>query len=156
MEILFVILTMIVILWGVYFLTRRMLQFFFDRNPQDHLTRYFKRFPDIRLEQVNNVSNRIIEPPLDFSAWEMVATFAYMLSKEIVSDTLRAAISFGDQGWEEKYRFDFFDKMEQTARAIALHGKGRDARDLGRLGQRIAKHYMVDEWEERFASRLYG
>ena len=153
MEMLFRILAVMVSFSGVYLIIRGILQMLFSDKRKDHLTRYFKRFQDVQLNQVKEVSNRRIKPPADFSSWEMVATFVHMLSRDIVTDTLQVAILFGEQEWKEKYNYEFYEKLDQTARTFSHQGRKKDARNIFRFGQLLAEHNNTKEWTERFAQR---
>lgn len=153
MEFLLLLAAAILIIKGGPLAIRSLRRFMFSRYRGDHVARHFGKIPGIRLELVKEVSNRRNNPPTDFSAWEVLATFAYMLSREDVASVFQVAKLFGDQGWKGKYNIELLDKLEQTALAFSAKNHKKHTRKLFQFGQRIAEKYQIDDWAERFAKR---
>jgi hypothetical protein len=131
------------LLWGI-----------FDGRNQHWVIKHFKNSPNVDRKRVVAFVKEGGKPPEDFTAWEMVAAFGLILSDSTVSEVLKSAQAFGDQGWEQKYNFDFFTVLEQTAQSVWWKWRDQVAINLYQFGQKLAQLYGDKHWEERFLVRI--
>ena len=89
----------------------------------------------------------------------MVAVFGTLLLEEEVMEVIRKAEIYGNQGWEKKYNYDFYDVLGRTAVSISRKGKKKSARKLLMFVQRLAEMYVETNWTSQYKKileREYG
>ena len=84
----------------------------------------------------------------------MVAVFGLLLQKTEVPDVIQRAEAFGNQGWRQKYDYDFYEEIPNIALKISAQGYKKSARKLIMFGQRLAEMYEEKIWVEKYKKIL--
>jgi ABC-type lipoprotein release transport system permease subunit len=139
---------------GIYFVVRFLIQLIFGGFRDNWAKRLFNNHSNVDFEKVDEQLENKETPRQDLNSWEIVASLCMFLVEDNVSETMKRAERFGDQGWDRKYNYDFFSIMAQTAKKMSNKGNKKKARELISIGHRIAEKYNKEYWIEQFKDIL--
>jgi hypothetical protein len=132
--------------YAIYYGVRFLLRSIFERKPKNWVTQHYRNHSAVDLAKVHRVITIGSLPAEEFSHAEIVAVFGLLLLKTEVPDVLRRAESFGNQGWQKHFTYDFYDEIASVAKKISARGYKKSARELIMFGQRLAELYGEKEW----------
>jgi hypothetical protein len=132
--------------YAIYYGVRFLLGFIFERKPKNWVTQHYRKHSGVDLGKVHRVITTETPPTEEFSHAEMVAVFGLFLLQTEVSDVLRKAETYYNQGWSKRFNYDFYSEIASVAKKISAQGHKKRARELIMFGQRLAELYGEKEW----------
>ncbi len=95
----------------IYFGVRYILNLVFGGGNGNWVAQHYRRHSEVDLKKVKRITMIKTFPKDDCTHWEMVAIFGSYLLEYTVMEVLTIAKSFGEQGWNKKYNYDFFKEL---------------------------------------------
>jgi hypothetical protein len=141
-------------LYAIYHGTNFVLRILFERKPKNWIIQNYKNHSGVDLHKVESFIANENPPAEEFSPWEMVAVFGWLLVKGNITDVVQKAAVFGNQGWRKNFNYDFYNEMVQIAKKLSLQGDEYSARKLMMFGQRLAEMYEERSWAEQYKKIL--